>query len=84
MNVTSISDFRKNSRQYFDEVIDNQDILILTRSDGQTVVMMPLAQYNSLTETDYLNSSPANRRHLLESMAQLRAGQLEQHELIEA
>ena len=83
MNVTSISRFRKDAKAYFDQVIDDKDILLITRNDGQTVVVMTLDQYNSQVETDYLNSSPANRKHLEKSMASLKAGKLEEHELIE-
>lgn len=83
MNVTSISKFRKNSKSYFDQVIEDKDVLLITRNDGQTVVVMTLDQYNSQAETGYLNSSPANRKHLEKSMESLREGRLEEHELIE-
>lgn len=83
MNVTSISKFRKDAKSYFDRVIDDKDVLLITRNDGQTVVVMPLDQYNSKVETDYLNSNPANRKHLEKSIASLRAGKLERHDLIE-
>ena len=83
MNVTSISKFRKNAKAYFDQVIDDKDVLLITRNDGQTVVVMTLDQYNSQVETDYLNSSPANRKHLEKSMASLHDGRLEKHALIE-
>jgi antitoxin YefM len=82
MNVTSISRFRKDAKAYFDQVIDDKDVLLITRNDGQTVVVMTLDQYNSQVETDYLNSSPANRKHLENSIASLRAGKLEKHDLI--
>ncbi len=83
MRVTSISKFRKDAKDYFDQVIEDQDILLITRNDGQTIVVMALDQYNAQAETDYLNSSPANRRHLESSMASLRAGKLEKHDLVE-
>ncbi len=83
MNVTSISKFRKDAKAYFDQVIDDRDVLLITRNDGQTVVVMTLDQYNSQMETDYLNSSPANRKHLETSMSSLRAGRVEEHKLIE-
>lgn len=84
MNVTTISKFRKNAKDYFDQVIDNKDVLLLTRNDGQTVVVMALDEYNSKVETDYLNSNPANRKHLEKSIASLRAGKLEKHDLIDS
>jgi antitoxin YefM len=83
MNVTTISKFRKNSKSYFDQVIDDQDTLLITRNDGQTVVVMSLNQFNSQAETDYLNSTKANREHLRKSIESLKAGRLEEHELIE-
>jgi len=83
MNVTTISKFRKDAKNYFDQVIEDQDVLLITRNDGQTVVVMTLSQYNSQVETDYLNSTPANRQHLDQSMASLQAGKLEKHNLTE-
>lgn len=83
MNVTTISKFRKNSKSYFDKVIDDQDVLLITRNDGKTVVVMTLDEYNSKVETDYLNSSVANRKYLEKSIASLRAGKLKRHDLIE-
>lgn len=83
MNVTSISKFRKSAKAYFDQVIDDKDVLLITRNDGQTVVVMTLDQYNSQVETDYLNSNAANRKHLEISIASLRAGKLEKHDLVQ-
>ncbi len=83
MNVTSISKFRKDAKSYFDKVIEDKDVLLITRNDGQTVVVMTLDQYNSQVETDYLKSSSANRKHLEKSIASLKAGKLEGHSLID-
>lgn len=83
MNVTSISDFRKDIKRYVDEVDQDQEPLIVTRSDGVTVAVLPLRVYNSYTETDYLMSNPANAEHLRRSMAEARAGKVQKHELLE-
>jgi len=74
MNVTTISQLRKNAKQYLDKVVNDQDILVVARSNGQSVIVMPLEQYNAMSETEYLNASPANRRRLEKSMAEARAG----------
>jgi antitoxin YefM len=84
MNVTTISKFRKDAKAYFDQVIDDKDVLLITRNDGQTVVVMTLDQYNSQVETDYLNSTAANRKHLQKSIADARAGKVEKHDFIES
>jgi antitoxin YefM len=83
MNVTTISKFRKNSKSYFDQVIEDQDTLLITRNDGQALVLMTLEDFNSKAETDYLNSSKANRERLERSIADAKAGKVERHELIE-
>jgi len=74
--------FRKSTKDYFDKVIADKDTLLITRNDGQVVVVMALDEYNSKVETDYLNSNPANKRHIDKSIAQASAGQVEQHDLI--
>jgi antitoxin YefM len=83
MNVTTISKFRKDAKNYFDQVIDDQDTLLITRNDGQALVLMTLDDFNSKVETDYLNSSKANRKHLERSIAQAKAGKFERHKLTE-
>ena len=72
MKVTSISDFRKDTKKYFDQIIDDQDALLITRSDGQTIVAITLEEYSSLEETEFLLRNPYNRKHLLDSRAQAR------------
>jgi antitoxin YefM len=76
MKVTTISNFRKDSKKYFDQVIEDQDVLLITRNDGQTIVAMPLEQYTSKRETDYLFGNEANRRHLEQGIAQAKASQV--------
>lgn len=56
MKVTSVSKFRKEIKRYVDEVNQDQEPLILTRSDGVSVVVTSLGAYNSYSETDYLDN----------------------------
>ena len=37
---------------------------------------------NSIDETNYLLSSPANAAHLMQSIAQLKAGKIQMHKLV--
>jgi antitoxin YefM len=53
-----------------DGVCDDHDPVIITRNRDQAVVMMSLADYESLQETAYLLRSPANARRLLESISE--------------
>ena len=83
MKIASTSKFRKYIKQYIDDVNDDQEPLVLTRSDGVSVVVLPLDTYNSYAETDYLMSSPANAAWLRDSIKQARNGSVEKHDLIE-
>lgn len=84
MKITTVSNFRKDAKKYFDQVIEDQDVLVITRSDGQTTVMMTLEQYNSTAETEYLLRSPSNAEHLRQSIADAHAGKTSPHDLIES
>lgn len=74
MNVTTISEFRKNSKKFIDQMFKNEDILVISRSKGKSAIMMPIDRYNEMDATDYLNSSKANREWLEKGMAQARTG----------
>lgn len=81
MNIASISHFRKDIKRYVDQVDQNQEPLIVTRSDNVSVVVVPLNTFNSYSETDYLLRSPANAARLHKAMEEARNGQAEVHRL---
>ena len=82
MQVVSYSEARNNLKSVLDAVNDNVDVTIINRRDAGNAVVMSLDHYNSVMETLYLLQSPANAAHLAKSIAELRAGKAEQHELI--
>ena len=55
-------------------VVNDHVPVVITRHKDEAVVMMSLADYSTLAETNYLSQSPANARRLLDSMDQLRLG----------
>jgi antitoxin YefM len=57
-----------------DEVCRDRAPVIITRKRDQAVVMLSLADYESLEETAYLLRSPANARRLLEAIKSLARG----------
>ncbi|MBW4061951.1 type II toxin-antitoxin system Phd/YefM family antitoxin [Candidatus Saccharibacteria bacterium] len=83
MKVTTISNFRKDSKKYFDQVIDDQDVLLITRTDGSTIVAMPLEQYNSKVETDYLLGNKNNAKRLRRGFADAASGNVSSHAISE-
>ena len=83
MNAVNYSDLRRNLKTYLDRVYEDREALIVTRKNNENVVLLSIDQYNSLVETDYLLSSEANARHLVDSLRNARADAVAEHELIE-
>jgi antitoxin YefM len=83
MKIASTSNFRKEIKRYIDEVDQDQEPLVVTRSDNVSVVVLPLATFNSYAETDYLLRSPVNAVRLRRSVEDARAGNVQKHKLIE-
>jgi len=75
MGIVSQSEFRANLAKYLDQVEDDCKELIVTRQGKQPMVVIPLEQFESWKETEYLMSNPANREELLESIAEADRGQ---------
>jgi len=83
MNAISYTAARANLAKTMEKVCNDHDPVIITREEDPPVVMLSLEDYQSMEETAYLLRSPANARHLLESIAELEAGKGTEQELIE-
>lgn len=83
MLTTSISDFRKDIKKYLDRVTENFETLIINRGKDNGVVVMSLAEYNSLTATQHELSSKINEKRLDAAIEKLKSGNGFQKELIE-
>lgn len=81
MKVMSMSESRANYAATLDSVINDQEEVVVTRPGGEHVVMIPLREYESMRETLYLMSSPANRQRISRSIEQLNRGRGHVHEL---
>lgn len=84
MKAVSISTLRKNIKSYFDEVSESSETLIVSRNDEEdAVVIISMKEYNSMTETQYLLSTNANRKRLADSIQQAEKGELKVFNLAE-
>lgn len=83
MLTTTLSDFRKDIKRYFDTVTQNFETLIINRGKDNGVVIMSLNEYNSLTATNHELSSSANERRLDSAISKLKSGSSFSKELIE-
>ena len=76
MNTTTIRDLRANLKTYFDALEEDHDILLVPRGGNkEAIVMMTLSEYNSMKETEYLLSSPENKKVIEQAMAELEGGE---------
>jgi antitoxin YefM len=65
---------RENLASTINRVCEDQAPIVITRNRNQAVVMLSLAEYESLQETAYLLRSPANAKRLLQSIESLEGG----------
>ncbi len=84
MKTTTYSDFRKNMASAIDQVADDHEPVLITRSGGKAAaVLMSLEDFASFEETRYLLKSPENAKRLLNAIEELDAGRGCEKALIE-
>ena len=74
MTTTTFSDFRKDMKKYFDNVSQNFETLIINRGKDNGVVIMSLAEYNSLIATNHELASKSNESRLDSAIEKLSKG----------
>jgi antitoxin YefM len=83
MHAVSYSEARENLKAMIDKVVADRAPIAITRQRGEGAVLISESEWESIEETLYLLSSPANAKHLMDGIAALDAGQGEEHELIQ-
>lgn len=74
MQVTTISGFRANIKQYYDNVLLTEEPLIITKGDNGAV-LIPLKEYNALQRRLELLSNSQAMNDIREGMRQVAQGQ---------
>ncbi len=74
MNTLSMSEARAGFKSTFLNVIDNHEPTLITNQRLGNVVMMSQEDYESMQETMYLLSTPANAQRLNRAVEQINAG----------
>lgn len=83
MLAVNYTTLRDNMKAYMDKVTDDYETMIVTRKNNKNVVMMSEESYNNLMENIYVLGNKVNYDWLMESKAQLEAGNFAVRELIE-
>jgi antitoxin YefM len=74
MNSITYTAARENLAATINRVCEDNAPVVITRNRDQAVVMLSLAEYESLQETAHLLRSPANAKRLLKSIESLERG----------
>ena len=83
MDTVTYSEFRKKLAPLLDKVNEDCAPLLVTRQNGSPVVVMTLEDFKAYEATFYLLSSKKNAKRLDKAIAELRAGEGIERELVE-
>lgn len=83
MNAITYTEARENLAKTIQRVCRDHDPVIITRKREDSVVMISLEDYESLTETAYLLKSPRNAGRLLASLNELEQSKGTERTLLE-
>jgi antitoxin YefM len=72
---TTYTQARTHLAQYYDSVVDDQEVVIVNRRGKEPLAMISAAELSSLLETAYLLRSPKNAQRLLRALERSRANQ---------
>ncbi len=84
MNVMNFSETRAKLKAVMDTVVRDRTPVIVSRKNGESVVMVSLADWNAREETTYLLSHKTNADCLAAAIKQLDAGKGVERTLIES
>ena len=83
MIAVNYSNARDNFKKFCDAAVHDFETIIVTRKQGENVVIMSEAEYNNLMENLYVRSNKEDYQRLLKSIDQLKKGQGQKKELAE-
>lgn len=74
MLAINYSTLRNSMKKYFDIITNSIETVVVTRKNGNNIVMMSEDTYNNLIENSYLTQNKKNYDWLMESKKQLESG----------
>ncbi len=80
MRTVNYTELRSTLAAELDSVINDAEELVVTRSGHEPVVIVSLAEYQSMKETEYLLRNPNNAAALRRSIEELERGDVAERE----
>lgn len=74
MQAVSYSEARQGLKNFMDQACSNHEPILVTRRKSESVVLLSLKDYESIIESEYLLSSPANAARLMQSIEEAKSG----------
>lgn len=81
--ITSPTEARNGLFKLLDKVVENHQVFIINRRQGENVALIAESDLRSLVETVYLFRNPANSRHLLTAIEESITGKIHPQSLDE-
>ncbi|MEH2204240.1 MAG: type II toxin-antitoxin system Phd/YefM family antitoxin [Nostoc sp.] len=81
--ITSPTDARNDFFKLLELVVENHQVYMINRRDGENVALIAESDLVSLLETVYLLRSPANARRLLDAIEESKTGKIQSQTLAE-
>jgi antitoxin YefM len=83
MHTISLDHAKQDFEAVVARVLANAEPMVVNTPGGQSVVVVPLGDFEAWQETAYLLRTPANAAHLRASINQVEAGNVQAHELVD-
>lgn len=83
MQITTVSDFRKDIKRYLNRVAKNFETLIINRGKDSGIVIMSLQEYTSIMATNHELSSRKNELRIDSAIEKQKSGNSFTKDLIE-
>ncbi|NDG73494.1 MAG: type II toxin-antitoxin system prevent-host-death family antitoxin [Proteobacteria bacterium] len=75
MCTITYSTARDHLAEVWDKTVSTREPVIVSRRGAESIVMLPLEEWEGLQETAHLLRSPANARRLLAALNRLESGE---------
>ena len=75
MSTITYSTARDHLAEVWDQMVSSREPVIVSRRGAESIVMLPLEEWEGLQETAHLLRSPSNARRLLAALNRLDRGE---------